>query len=262
MKTTFFALLLISTSLAIKIKIRTPKNQQASDSGAPISTGGWNTIRHCNPIAPNINVATLFSLYAEQIQSICSDPINELLLVKHESQIVAGTNHRLIFRIRDKQTNDKLYFGFSLFVDLQGGVRITGYLESFNLSEIVQALGFSNKRLFRYRCNNLSDSAVLGFNDWARELLGGGVSQTAPMDDLDNFDQNNFQTQPTYGGQAPVQHTQPTYGGQAPVQHTQPSFGGSDSPFEEKTININIRGRNPDGSQFLIGSSRPKGKKP
>ena len=249
MKTTFFALLLISTSLAIKIKIRTPKNQQSSDSGAPTTTGGWNTIRQCNPIAPNINVATLFSLYAEQIQSICSDPINELLLVKHESQVVAGTNHRLIFRVRDKQTNDKLYFGFSLFVDLQGGVRITGYLESFDLNEIVSALGFSNRRLFRYRCGNLSDSAVLGFNDWARELLGGGVTQHAPMDDLDQFDQNNFQTQPTYGGNVPVQ-TQPTFGGNVPVQ-TQPTFGGNVPVQTQPTYGGNV----PVQTQQTFGGS-------
>ena len=35
-------------------------------------------------------------------------------------------------------------------------------------------------------------------------------------------------------------------------------FGGNDSPFEEKTINIKIRGTNPDGSKFLIGSAKPK----
>lgn len=296
MKASFIALLLISTTLSIKIKIRTPKNQTPSDSGAPLLTGGWNTERGCDPITDNVELGTLFSLYAEQIQSIVQDSVNELLLVKHESQVVAGTNHRLIFRVRDRETNDKLYFGFSLFVDLQGGVRITGYLESFDLAEVSQAMGFADERLFRYRCDNLSDSAVMGFNDWATELIGGNVSPVEPLDDF------GFEPLPP----APVQYSSPPPPAPAPVQYVpapvapapvqyvptpvprrrrrprfnpapvvipppvpQPvqyvpapapvdQFGGNDSPFEEKTINIKIRGTNPDGSKFLIGSAKPK----
>ena len=200
--------------------------------GAP---GGWNTNRSCGPIAPQVEVGSLFSIYAEQLYNIFNDPVNELLLVKHERQVVAGVNHRLIFRVRDKQTNDKLYIGMTLFVDLQGGVRVTGYLESFTLNDIVSALGFSNARLFRYRCNDLNNVASMGFTDWARQLVGGGFSQNSSGDDFndfDNFDQNN-QNQ---------SHSNPNNNYvPVPPQPTQDQFGGSDSPFEEKTININIR---------------------
>jgi len=244
MKTFFLALLLLSTTMSIKIKIRTPKSSGSSSQG---QTGVWNTNRTCGPIAPQVEVGSLFSIYAEQLYSIFNDPINELLLVKHERQIVAGVNHRIIFRVRDKQTNDKLFIGMSLYVDLQGNVRVTGYLESFNKNDIVKALGFSNGRLFRYRCNDLNNVASSGFVNWAQSLLGGLSQSSSHQDDLSGFDDfNQPQNQASYG-HVP-QQTQPA----------QNQFGGDDSPFEEKTININIRGRNPDGSQFLIGSSRPK----
>lgn len=248
MKQLLFTLLLLTSTLTIKIKIRTPRSGSGNSSSAP---GGWNTNRTCDPIAPQVEVGSLFSIYAEQLYNIFNDPINELLLVKHERQVVAGINHRLIFRVRDKQTNDKLYIGMSLFVDLQGGVRVTGYLESFSLSDIVKALGFTNSRLFRYRCNDLGNMASMGFTNWARQLVGGGFSQSNSQDDLgglDDFDNFGQQSQNTN------QHV--------PVPANQTNqFGGADSPFEEKTININIRGRHPDGTPFLIGSSAPKKKK-
>jgi hypothetical protein len=258
MKTFFLALLLLSTTMSIKIKIRTPRSSGSSSSQG--QTGGWNTNRSCGPIAPQVDVGSLFSIYAEQLYSIFNDPINELLLVKHERQIVAGVNHRIIFRVRDKQTNDKLFIGMSLYVDLQGNVRVTGYLESFDKNDIVKALGFSNGRLFRYRCNDLNNVASSGFVNWAQSLIGGLSQTSSHQDDLsgfDDFNQPQTHNQPSYG-QVPPQ-TQPSYGQVPPqTQPVQNQFGGDDSPFEEKTININIRGRNPDGSQFLIGSSRPK----
>lgn len=261
MKAYLLALLLISASLSIKIKIRTPKSG-SSGPGMP-APGGWSVNRSCGAVAPNVEMGSLFSLYAEQLYSIFNDPINELLLVKHESQVVAGMNRRMIFRVRDRQTNDKLYIGISIYVDLQGGVRITGYLESFVLQDIIAALGFTNSKLFRYRCNGLSDAATGGFDSWARTLFSGGTgsfTQTGPMDPLDNFDQygNNNQSNYNPNYQNPHQHSQP------PVHQNmnQDPFGGSDSPFEEKTININIEGTRPDGSKFLIGSSRPKKSKP
>ena len=238
--------LLISASLSIKIKIKTPRT--GGGGGSSPAPGGWNTNRTCGTIAPQIQMGTIFSIYAEQLYNIFNDPINELLLVKHERQIVAGVNHRMIFRVRDKQTNDKLYIGMSLFVDLQGGVRVTGYLESFELQDIVNALGFNDGRLFRYRCNDLNGQAVQGFTDWARELARDVVCQNngGGFNDLDPLD-NGSQYNPNSGYQPQPQ----------PQPQTSDPFGGDNGPFE-KTININIRGRHKDGTPFLIGSSRPK----
>ena len=221
MKSNLIALLLISSIMSIKIKIRTPVNQNGG------SSGGWNTVRGCNAISNNIEVGSLFSLYAEQIYSICNDPINELLLVKHESQVESGVNHRLIFRIRDTQTNDKLYYGFSLYVDLQGGVRVTGYLESFELSVIIQALGFSDQKLYKYNCYDLSSTTVLGFTEWASQLINGNVTQNEPLDDFNNDPYNN-------------------------------QYGGNSGPFQESTLRLKINGINSDGSRFTIGSKRPR----
>lgn len=272
MKSFFCAFLLLSASLAIKIKIKTPRTGGGSGSGSggggqsPV-LGGWSTSRSCDPVAPQIQMGTLFSVYAEQLYNIFSDSVNELLLVKHERQVVAGVNHRLIFRVRDRQTNDKLYIGMSLFVDLQGGVRVTGYLESFELSSIVAALGFADARLFRYRCDNLNGGASLGFEEWARDLAGGAACQAGTgagaggLDDLNAFDHGN-QYNPVPAPvpvpvPVPVPAPVPTY----PPQPQTP-FGGNDSPFDTKTISINIRGRHKDGTPFLIGSSRPKTQKP
>lgn len=280
--TTTLLLFLISTSFAIKIKIRTPKATSPTTGGDP--TGGWKVKRGCRKAAPNVKMGSLFSLYAEQLYNIFNDPINELLLVRHEAQVVAGMNRRFIFRVRDKQTGDVLYIGMSIYVDLQGAVRITGYLESFDIDTIVNALGFSGRKQFRYRCGEMNADATAGFEAWANSLIsGGGFSQggTGSFDNtLDNFDNfgstttttsqptnygttsgfqnqftNNYQPQPV-----PQVVTQPVpqVVTQPVIQHTSDPFGGSDSPFEEKTININITGRNPDGSKFLIGSSRPK----
>lgn len=247
-----YVFLLISATFSIKIKIKTPKRRGGGRSSP--APGGWNTNRSCSPIAPQIQMGTIFSIYAEQLYNIFNDPINELLLVKHERQVVAGVNHRMIFRIRDKQTNDKLYIGISLFVDLQGGVRVTGYLESFELQDIVGALGFNDGRLFRYRCNDLNGQATQGFSDWATELARGVVCQnnggTGGFNDLAPLD-NGSQYNPNPG--------YPTQPQPQPQPQTSDPFGGDDSPFDTKVINVNIRGRHADGTPFLIGSSKPKG---
>ena len=276
-----FTFLLLTTTLAIKIKIRTPKA-----SGGSSSSGNWNTSRSCNPIAPQIQIGACFSIYAEQLYSIFNDPINELLLVKHETQIVGGVNHRLIFRVRDKQTNDKLYIGMTLYVDAQGTVRVTGYLESFTLTVIVNALGFSNGRLFKYGCSNLNNIASMGFTAWARQLIGGGStsSQGSYQDDLGDFNQGGHSTNqggyhnnsggypsntggyPTNTGGYPTNTGgyqnntggyHPNTGGSQTVTHD--PFSGSDSPFQEKTINIDVFKRDANGRRIkILGSSRPK----
>jgi hypothetical protein len=275
----FFTILLLSTTLAIKIKIRTPKS-----SGGSSNTGNWDTSRSCNPIAPQIQIGACFSIYTEQLYSIFNDPINELLLVKHETQNVGGVNHRLIFRVRDKQTNDKLYIGMTLYVDAQGTVRVTGYLESFTLTVIVNALGFSNGRLFKYGCSNLNNIASMGFTAWARELIGGGStsSQGSYQDDLGDFNQGgqftgghstnaggyptNTGGYPTNTGGYPTNtgryHTNTggyhtNTGGSQTTSHD--PFMGSDSPFEEKTINIDVFKRDANGRRIkILGSARPK----
>ena len=270
MKTTFITLLLISFSLSIKIKFRTPRNPSTSPtSPAP---GSWSVKRGCRRAAPKVSMGSLFSIYAQQLYNIFNDPINELLLVRHEAQVVAGTNRRFIFRVRDKQTNDMLYIGMSIFVDLQGGVRVTGYLESFDINSIVNVLGFSGSKQYRYRCGAMNDDATAGFEEWANTLAqGGGFNQGGNFDNFDNFDTNNQsgQTGNNYPNNSYPQNNQnthvpqqPTYVPQqqthVPQQQTHDPFGGNDSPFEEKTININIEGTRPDGSKFLIGSARPK----
>ena len=245
-----YVFMLLSATFSIKIRIKTPKKDGGySQTPAP---GGWSTSRSCNPIAPGIQMGTLFSIYAEQLYKIFNDPVNQLLLVKHESQVVAGANHRLIFRVMDRQTRDKLYIGMSLFVDLQGGVRVTGYLESFELRDIVSALGFSNGRLFKYRCPDLNKQAVAGFEDWARNL--GGCQSGGGFDDLGGFnsgDRFSRESSNSFNDNS---------GSQFQGNPNDP-FGGDDSPFDTKEININIRGRHPDGTPFLIGSKRPS-KKP
>lgn len=275
MKLLLISLLLLTPSLAIKIKIRTPKGQSTSPSTP--APGGWRVKRSCKRIAPNVEMGSVFSIYAEQLYNIFNDPINELLLVRHEAQVVAGMNRRMIFRVRDKQTNDTLYIGISVYIDLQGSVRVTGYLESFDISVIVNALGFSGNKQFRYRCGEMNAGAVDGFKNWANNLLNmGNFGQQGNLDNFDNFDdfngqqgfnnQQGFKNQPGFNNQPQNNYgnnfdlgSQPQYTPQQPAQQQDP-FGGSDSPFEEKTININIEGRHPDGSKFLIGSSRPKKK--
>ena len=212
MNKVIFTLLLLTTTFAIKIKIHKAGSSDTSSSG-------WDTSRTCEPIAPQIQIGACFSIYTEQLYNIFNDPINELLLVKHERQVASGVNHRLIFRVRDKQTNDKLYIGMTLYVDAQGSVRVTGYLESFTLQVIITALGFSNGRLFRYRCVDLNDIASMGFTNWAKELIGGGSSHGSQGDDLDDF--------------------------------------GSNGPFQDsRTINLTVHGTDANGNKYKIGSSR------
>ena len=247
MKISLVCLLLISSVHLIKIKIRTPVAHSGNPSPQPQtpnnfpSMGGWNTKRRCDAIANGVQVGDLFVICAQQLQSIFDDNINELLLVKHEYQIVAGSNHKLMFRLRDINSGNMIYIGFGLYIDLQGGVRMNAYLESGNKADIIAALKFSNSRLFRYRCGQINQLSSGGFIEWARELLGGGgvpQHQTGGFDDLDDLDNQ---------GQ-----------GYNPHQTVNTMPVGGDSPFEEKTININIRGRHPDGTPFLIGSSKPK----
>ena len=80
----------------------------------------------------------------------------------------------------------------SLYVDTQGGVRVTGYLESFNLMEIVSALGFKNRKLFKYRCQNLNQQANQGFKAWANGLANCGSSGgEVNLEELDSFVSGN-----------------------------------------------------------------------
>ena len=110
--------LTMTTFTAIKIKIlkKAVQNSQTSNSSSGPVLGGFQVKQNCDDLAPGIGSADLFSVYSEQLMSIFKDNINELRLVKHEYQVVAGMNHRLIFRVRDLQTNDKLYYGFGVFV--------------------------------------------------------------------------------------------------------------------------------------------------
>ena len=322
MKKNIIALLLMSTIVSIRIKIKTSNNQ--TDPGDYDETKTkpkpkpWKVVRECDPISDSIDVGTLFSVYSQQIYNIFKESYNELLLVKHESQIFEGTNHKLIFRLRDTERQDKLYYGFTFFVDLEGQLSITGFLQSFDLDKIIDALEFSNKKLYKYDCSNLSETALLGFTDWATELIGptdgGGGGETGDettdggdsydpsyddygmelLDDNDydsgqgnngydsgqdnngydpNLDNNEDDSGQDNNGYDSSQDNSTDYSSRKYYKYdlnrnyskygssSDPftfTFGKNDSPYQERTFNINLRGNNPDGSRFLIGSARPK----
>lgn len=244
----------ISHSFAIKIKILKKKIQQSQPSipGAGPVMGGYQVKQTCDDIAPGIAIADLFSVYTEQLMSIFKDNVNELRLVKYESQVVAGMNFRLIFRVRDLQTQDKLYYGFGLFRDLQGGVRITAYRESFDLDEVVKALGFADSRLYGYPCGKINDQAVKGFETWAEGLVTcPAVQPVAPQqnsfDNLNSFG-SNFQNQnpaPSTFNQAPqnFNQTPQTYNqtpqtyNQAPQNYNQAPQTYTPTPQAPQTYN-------------------------
>ena len=56
-------LVLISATFNIKIKIS--QSGGGDNYSQSRNMGGWNTIRTCEPLAPSIQVGTLFSIYAE-----------------------------------------------------------------------------------------------------------------------------------------------------------------------------------------------------
>ena len=66
-------------------------------------------------------------------------------------------------------------------------MRVTGFLESFDLDKIIDALEFTNKKLYKYKCDNLSENAILGFTNWATELTSGnnGNDYSEPVNDDD-----------------------------------------------------------------------------
>lgn len=285
----------ISQTFSIKIKILKKKIPQPTSSSSGPVMGGYQVKQTCDDIAPGIAIADLFSVYTEQLMSIFKDNVNELRLVKYESQVVAGMNYRLIFRVRDLQTQDKLYYGFGLFRDLQGGVRITAYRESFDLDEVVKALGFADSRLYGYPCGKINDLAVKGFEDWAQGLVTCPAVQPVQQqqnsfDNLSSFG-SNFQNQnpapssfnqapqtftptPQTFNQAPQTFSQApqtftptpqTYSQapqtytptpQAPAASSGQNFGtGDDSPFT--TINLKIKTTDSNGNPIIIGSKRP-----
>lgn len=236
MKAVTFLILLISVSQQITIKFRAPQSPptypgnkfptHGSQPAAPQLPGPFQLTRSCDPLAPGVHVADLFSIYSIQLFNIFADPINELLLVKHEIQQAQGTNHRLIFRIRDTQVSDKLYYGFKVFVDLQGGVRITGFLESFVLTEIVTGLGFLDGRIFRYPCGEISQNASDAFMQWGKELNPCATTPNVPNFNPNQDDLNDFHD------------------------------SGSDSPFD-RTIKVNIKTLDSNGREIIIGNKRP-----
>lgn len=277
----FSLVMMTFTGIKIKILKKAVQNSQTTNASSGPMLGGFQIKQDCEDLAPGISGADLFSVYSEQLMSIFQDNINELRLVKHEYQVVAGMNHRLIFRVRDLQTNDKLYYGFGVFVDLQGGVRITAYRESFDLNEIVSALGFSDNKLYGYPCGKINDLAVKGFETWASGIVKCPAVQPIPQpqtqfDNLHSFGNPvptpTFQNQnpaPASFNSVPEQSYNPVnftpQSTQQPVQtspavSTQPAFGnGEDSPFT--TINLKIKTTDSNGNPIIIGSKRPPKKK-
>lgn len=159
--------MLIASAQLITITVpRTPNSKDPNSVSPP----EFKLKGGCGPIGPDVNVSDIFRIYSQQLYNILEDSNNKLLLVKHETQVVQGVNHRMIFRVMDVQTHDKIYYGFQFFVDLEGGVRITGYLESFDLQNIIKAFGFVDRKLWNYKCVDLNKDSVNSFKAWGKEL--------------------------------------------------------------------------------------------
>ena len=173
MRTITFICLLIASAQMITIKIS--KKDGKIYKPPAMSSNDFIPHNKCAQIVVGVEMANLFNIYSRQIFNILSDKINELMLVKHEHQSSSeGVMYRSIFRVKDTENYDKLYYGFKFFVDLESRIRVIGYLESFDVKEIFTAFDWDstgNKGdLYSYPCNNIQDNAIMAFNNWGKEL--------------------------------------------------------------------------------------------
>ena len=175
MRTITFLCILIASANMITIKI-SKADGKIYKPPAESKTTLFKPNRNCNDLVPDVKVADLFNVYSRQIYNILNDDINELILAKHEFQVIPdeGVLHRSIFRVEDTETDDKLFYGFKTFIDSKGGVRVIAYLESFNVKEIFTAFNWDitndKDTLYTYPCDNVQKNAVLAFDNWGKEL--------------------------------------------------------------------------------------------
>ena len=193
----------------------------------------FQTIRTCSKPANNINVGEVFAVYAQQMMRVFQNINNTLRLVKYEqNQNNNATESRMVYRVRDSQSSQDLYFGVAMVNNSQGMVQITNFVDSFELNQVLGLLGFTDAKLFNYPCGRINQMAVGGFQRFADAVAqcdGGNANHR--NNNHHNYNNNNNNGNQDYGST----HNSNSHSVYSRSNNSLSNFGSNSNNFNSST---------------------------
>ena len=223
---------------------------------------GFALVKTCQPMAPSISTADLLSIFSKQMFQNISNNQFQILLIRHESQLVyGGSEHLVLYRLYHQTNNEVTYYGMKVMISHSGVTKIKVFLQSADLNQVITVIGFSDQRVFNYSCVNFQQTCVTGFLKIAAKIYTSSIAVNYYQQHVPSFvpPPTNFM-QYLYGnyGAIPIPsnvHNMNQSGHVSNDPHL-PSVDVDDSPFHTIKAKINIT--RPDGSVIKIGSAKPK----
>jgi hypothetical protein len=210
--------------------------------------GGYTDQTKC-PRSGSVSPFDSLSQVQELVGAFCGGNRN-VVLIKYETQVVAGVNFNAVFRL--SENGQSQYLGISGFVGLGQSATVRKFFYSNTLQDILNGLQFVNKKAAKLSCrdgNSHENASDYNDNDSWGNLGKEGHSQWPNQDHSDwsahgqdqdtQYDQSddNESWDPNQGQDDETDHSSNTHQSWN-HQHTSSSTQNSDSTFSNLSTNI------------------------